>query len=275
VPSRVEVRPARSWLPKSLIPRGVNGIRKRGRLRVGYLPDNLPFAYQNKQGELVGLDIELAHRLAEDLGVGLSFIPVQDAEMDEMLESRKVDIAMAGIPLSVLTSADAALTVPYLETTMAFIVDDHEREQFATWKAMAGLPSLRIAVVADHYFRSKLERAFPNAEVIELESARDFFEGSSKKADALLYTAEAGATWTLLYPAYSVVIPRPRTPTMPLAFAVDREDTELRAFLDRWIELSKGTGVIQRAYDHWFLGEDAVEKKPRWSILRNVLQWTK
>jgi hypothetical protein len=28
---------------------------------------------------------------------------------------------------------------------------------------------------------------------------------------------------------------------------------------------------VQRAYDYWVLGRGAEEKKPRWSILRDVL----
>ena len=35
----------------------------------GYLPDALPFAFFNSTDELVGFDIELAHRLAGELGV--------------------------------------------------------------------------------------------------------------------------------------------------------------------------------------------------------------
>ena len=37
-------------------------VRERGVLRVGYMPDALPFAFFNEKGDLVGLDIELAHR---------------------------------------------------------------------------------------------------------------------------------------------------------------------------------------------------------------------
>ena len=182
-------------------------------------------------------------------------------------------LQMAVPPLSLLISMDAALTQPYLEMTLAFIVDDHTRNRFATWEDMSAIPNLRIAVVEDHYFEPKLERAFPEAEVVELSSVREFFEDRSSDADALLYTAEAGATWTLLYPDFSVVVPRPESPVMPIAFAVEREDDELRVFLDRWIELSTGTGVIRRAYDHWVLGVGAVEEKPRWSIVRDVLHW--
>ena len=45
-------------------------------LRVGYLPDNLPFAFFNAAGDLVGFDIEMAHTLARDLRVELEFVPI-------------------------------------------------------------------------------------------------------------------------------------------------------------------------------------------------------
>ena len=47
----------------------LQSIRDRGMLRVGYMPDALPFSFFNVKGELVGFDIELAHPLASELGV--------------------------------------------------------------------------------------------------------------------------------------------------------------------------------------------------------------
>jgi hypothetical protein len=32
-------------------------------------------------------------------------------------------------------------------------------------------------------------------------------------------------------------------------------------------------GAIQRSYDYWILGQGAVDKKQRWSIMRDVLGW--
>jgi len=31
--------------------------------------------------------------------------------------------------------------------------------------------------------------------------------------------------------------------------------------------------MIDRAYDYWILGQGAVVKRPRWSIVRDVLGW--
>lgn len=52
-------------------------IRDRGVLRVGYLPDALPFSFFNATGDLVGFDVDLAHRLAGELRVKLEFVPIE------------------------------------------------------------------------------------------------------------------------------------------------------------------------------------------------------
>ena len=49
----------------------------RETLRVGYLPDNLPFAFFNAAGKLVGFDIEMAHILARELGLALELMPIE------------------------------------------------------------------------------------------------------------------------------------------------------------------------------------------------------
>jgi hypothetical protein len=43
--------------------------------------------------------------------------------------------------------------------------------------------------------------------------------------------------------------------------------------VDTWIELKKKDRTIARLYDYWILGRSAVEREPRWSIMRNVLHW--
>lgn len=92
--------------------------------------------------------------------------------------------------------------------------------------------------------------------------------------DFLFVSAEVGSAWTLLYPAYSVVVPKPvNNSSAPLAYALAGHDADLKNFVDHWLELKKKDKTIQRLYDHWILGKTAVEKEPRWSVIRNVLHW--
>ena len=47
-------------------------ILDKGMLQVGYRANNLPCSFLSSGSELVGFDVEMAHILAEDLGVELA-----------------------------------------------------------------------------------------------------------------------------------------------------------------------------------------------------------
>jgi hypothetical protein len=79
---------------------GLERIRARGTIRVGYLPDYLPFAYFNAAGNLVGFDVEMAHTLARDLRVGLEFVPMVREQVAEQVNSGYCDIMMSGVPVT-------------------------------------------------------------------------------------------------------------------------------------------------------------------------------
>ena len=68
-------------------------IRRRGVLTVGYLPDSLPYAFFNAAGDLVGLDVELAHRLAAELNVSLEFVPLDRDRAADQVNAGECDIA--------------------------------------------------------------------------------------------------------------------------------------------------------------------------------------
>jgi ABC-type amino acid transport substrate-binding protein len=76
-----------------------------------------------------------------------------------------------------------------------------------------------------------------------------------------------------MYPAYSVVVPGPEPIRVPLAYPIAKRDQALAAFVNTWIALKRKDGTLDAAYAHWILGRDAAPRRPRWSILRNVLHW--
>jgi Na+/H+-dicarboxylate symporter/ABC-type amino acid transport substrate-binding protein len=249
-------------------------IRERGTLRVGYMADRLPFSYTNNAGGLVGFDVEIVHLLARELGVSLEFAPTDFASLPEHISQGLFDIAISGIPIITSYIEKMSFSDPYLDVTLALVVQDFRRPDFETMEKIADMDDLRIGILADlDYFVSALENAFPRAEVIELSNPREFFEAAGPEVDAVLASAEAGAAWTLLYPNFQVVVPEPSRVAQPLGFPVGSGDQELVSFLNRWIDLKKKSGAMQAIYDHWILGEGAEETGPRWSILRDVLHW--
>ena len=88
-----------------------------------------------------------------------------------------------------------------------------------------------------------------------------------------MFSAESGSAWSLLYPDYAVVIPQPDVLAVPLAYPMARGDRDMVDFINAWIDLKKKDATIETLYNRWILGQGAIKKEPRWSIIRDVLHW--
>ena len=247
-------------------------IRERGRLRVGFR-EFLPLAFFHENGELVGLDIEMAHLLARDLGVGLELVPVALTDATEHLASGAVDVVMPGLAITPTRLETIRFSQPYLDLTLAFAVPDHRRDDFDSRAALQRLSAPRIAVPPAPYYRDMLQRYLPRAELVELDRPEAFFEGEAGDLDAFLFAAEGISAWSLLHPEFSVAIPHPDVVKVPVAYAVAGGDEEMASFLSGWIDLKRKDGTLEALYDHWILGLDADLEGPRWSVIRDVLHW--
>jgi Na+/H+-dicarboxylate symporter/ABC-type amino acid transport substrate-binding protein len=256
-----------------LIGSRLDHINSSGMLQVGYRPNNLPCSFLTPEGELVGFDVEMAYSLAEDLGVGLSFVPFEFDRLGGMLSSGKIDLAMSCVASLPDRYAYASFSRSYLDLTLAFIVPDYQRNLFADIESLRAHDGLEIALVSSNYFRTHIARMLPNAKIIALEAAEDFFTDSAHGADALLLTAEEGAAYAYRYPRYTVVKAKRGGIRTPAAYAVPKGDAEMIEFVSNWVDLKQKEGSVEALYDYWMLGGAVKNTEPRWSIIRDVLHW--
>jgi ABC-type amino acid transport substrate-binding protein len=251
-------------------------ITSSGTLRVGYDAEALPFAFYNSRNELVGYDICFAHRLAGDLGVSLEFIPVKRGQVREYLDGEICDIVMSAFPMRVDDLGKMNFTRPYMEMKAAFIVKDYRKKEFQKRSDIAAMGVMRVAVTpANSSEDRRLLRAYlPNAQLVELESIRDFF-CKPEVADALLTTDKIGKAWALLCPEFGVAVPKPHLFVYDLAYPIPvaKGDFVFLEYLNHWLNLQQTSGVVAQQFDYWILGKTPYRKKPRWSIIRNVLCW--
>jgi hypothetical protein len=105
----------------------LEAVRARGRIRVGFIPGQRPYCHVNARGELVGFDVEMAHALAQELGVAVEFAPVPRDRIVEVLEAGRVDVVMAGVLLTTQRASRVEFSPPYLDETLAFVVLDRRR----------------------------------------------------------------------------------------------------------------------------------------------------
>jgi len=270
VESTVALTP--SPAPETSLP-PLETIDARKVLRVGFLPAALPYAFFNNDGGLVGFDIELAHRLAREMGVTLAFVPVDRKRMAEQLAEGYCDLVMSGVVMTAERTRDILFSDTYLDETVAFVVPDDQREQYVSWDEIRARKTLTIAVPDVPYYVAKLREMLPRAHVEVYHDLAVLFDGAAAHVDAMALPAERGSAWTLMYPAFSVVVPGPDQIRVPLAYPIGKRDEALARFVNTWIGLKRKDGTIDLAYKHWILGTDAAPRQPRWSILRNVLHW--
>ena len=124
--------------------------------------------------------------------------------------------------------------------------------------------------------RFELKQASLHAKVVPLTSAREYFTQDPSDPDAveaLVFSAEAGSAWSLVYPQFSVAVPRPAVIKQPLAYAVALGSRDLARFLDQWILLKQRDGTVDRLFEHWITGERREQAGQRWSVIRDVLGW--
>jgi Na+/H+-dicarboxylate symporter/ABC-type amino acid transport substrate-binding protein len=251
-------------------------IRRRSVIKVGFDEDRYPFTFYNDAGNLVGFEVDLLAMLAADLDVRLEFIPAKTWDkLGPWLNNGRIDIA-ATIPFLSSLISQAELSTPYLEGTVSLVVEDHRRHEFSTLASIQKLPSIKVGVDYDPQTAKKeFETFFPgtNATMVRIDTLRDFFDKKVVGIDAVVEIAEAGTAWTLLYPKFSVVIPKPHIRKTPVGYAVARRNHELVEYLNDWVLAKKGDGSIRRIYNHWVLGQGALKTEPRWSVIRNVLKW--
>jgi Na+/H+-dicarboxylate symporter len=248
-------------------------IADRGFLRVGYIGQNLPYAFFNADGALVGFDVEMAYRLTRELDVDLEFVPVDPHRLATELASGCCDIVMTGYSMTTERARDMTFSDPYMDETLALLVQDHRRTEFSTLANIQAMDDLTIGVPNLPYYITKLRAALPDADLVPIDDIGQIFDDWPSDRDAVLLTAERGSAFTLLYPQYAVVIPQPAIVRAPLAYPVPRGDSEYVAFVNSWIALKQRDNTIERLHAYWVLGQQAAKTEPRWSILRNVLGW--
>jgi Na+/H+-dicarboxylate symporter/ABC-type amino acid transport substrate-binding protein len=279
------------WMDRPVIARQYNGdlpppepavaltgrldiIAKRGSLRVGYLKESLPFAFRNDKGEVVGFDVEMAHRLASDLGVDLELVRVKRENIDNLFNTGQIDIVMSGLAMTPTRARQWAFSAAPLDLSMGFLVPDFKRKQFSSVADLRLRQNLTLGIVqSDPAFTRGVQRVLPLATMVDITSPRPFLRGERTELDAVVYSAEGGSAWTLIYPSYSVVVPQDVQVKVPTGYPLPKGDAEWAGFISNWVVMSIKNGTVANLFDHWIGGGGARPEEPRWSVIRNVLHW--
>ena len=249
-------------------------VRERRMLEICVLGENMPYVFTSRTSELIGLDVEMGHLLARDLGVDAEFVVTRVADLPPLLRDGRCDIAMSGLAVTPLRSQLMRFSMPYMSETLAFMVRDDLRGEFSTWASIRTLGPIKVGTADVPYYIAKARERAPN---LVLEPVSFDLDPLVTRPDleAFLVPAERGSVLTLLHPEFAIAVPDPDRIKVPLAYGLPEADPDWAAFVNNWIELKQADGTIDALFEQWVMGVPANGAPPRWSIIRNVLHWTR
>jgi len=145
-------------------------IQSRGELVVAVLGVDQPPFFEERDGHLVGLDIDLAKEIASKLGVKVRFN--RDAKtfdgVVDLLAHGQADIAVSKLSRTLPRAQEISFSTPYLSLKHALLLN---RVKFAELAHGRPLPEVirsyngTLGVVADSSYAQYAQMYFPNAQI--------------------------------------------------------------------------------------------------------------
>ncbi|MEZ8821936.1 transporter substrate-binding domain-containing protein [Vibrio sp. 10N.222.54.A1] len=226
-------------------------INERGSIRVG-MSTFVPWAMRNKQGDLVGFEIDVAKRLAEDSGWKVEFVPTAWDGIIPSLLSKKFDVIIGGMSITEARAKSVLFTEPYSHSGVQLAANKELAEGFTQ---ISDFDSRRVKIAARRgAFTVQVAReTFPKAKVLQFDDdAQAFQEVLNGNAHAVIASSPK-PEHEAIKNADTLFIPfEERLSKGNEAFAVRLGETDKAEFFNEWIKARTEDGWLKERYEYWF-----------------------
>ncbi len=226
-------------------------VLERGVLRVGFATF-VPWAMKDKTGQFTGFEIEVARRLAKDMGVTVEFVPTKWSGIIPALLTGKFDIIAGGMGILPERNLKVNFSRPYEYSGMSIMA---HKEVAAGFDSLADFNAPGVTVVAriGTTAADAVKKFMPRADM-------RLFDGESQAIQELLNGRAHAMVASAPLPAFTVAdnpdklfLPLEETFTRePIGFAVRKGDPDFLNFLDNWILVMDSQGWLKERYAYWF-----------------------
>jgi polar amino acid transport system substrate-binding protein len=143
----------------------VHRIVESGRLRVGMSGVQPPLNMKNRDGELIGLDVDVAEALADAMDLELELIERPFADLLSGLEKNEFDLVISSLTITPARNARVAFAGPYLISGATLLTRENLLEELED-PAELGSPERTWGALAGSTGEALIREAFPSAKVV-------------------------------------------------------------------------------------------------------------
>ena len=223
----------------------------RGTLYVG-MTLIVPWAMRNKNGEFIGFEIDVAQRLAGDMGVKVEFMPTDYPDLVPALQAGDFDIIISGLGITPSRNLLVNCTQPYNSYVLGIAVN---RQQLPEVSSVDDLNKSEIFIARRGFDTESIRKQyFPLARCHRFDDDADGFRATlSGKTHAVMTLEPKPRFITAQHPNVLYQPPALQTlKTYHAAFELNKGDPDSLNFYNNWIFLRNNDGWLADRRAYWF-----------------------
>ena len=231
----------------------IETIKQNGVLRVG-MSTFVPWAMRDKEGELIGFEIDVATELAKDMGVEVEFIPTAWDGIIPALLAGKFDVIIGGMTITPERNLTVNFSAPYAHSSLG-VMANKELAEGLSWPDDYNSPDVTFVCRRGATPCTYIAETFPKA------TLRQFDDQSQTTQELMNGNAHAEIS-SQPRPAFTVY-DNPEVLFAPTderidpgneAFALRKGDPDALNYFSNWVLIKKSSGWLEERHSYWFGG---------------------
>jgi len=230
---------------------------ERPLLRVGVTTNSPPLVFR-RNGQVTGLEAEMAHKLAAALGRELRFLELPWEEQTAALLDGRTDVIMSGMSITQPRRVRVAFGAPYLRSGLAVLMRRSDSERYDSLETVR-LSTARVGVVQGTTGEVFVRNELPDSQVAlypTFAAAKD--ELQNGLVDVAIHDIPM-VVWMVSKHEGELALLRKRLGEDQLAWAFRPADTALRTACDHVLEGWKRDGTLDAMIKRWLPYWSAVD----------------
>lgn len=234
----------------------IETIKRRDAIKIG-LSLFMPWTMRDVNGELIGFEIDVGRKLAEDMGVEAEFIPTAWDGIIPALISGKFDVIISGMSITPQRNLTVNFTQPYAYTGATIVANRRLTEGFSLEDYNS--PEVSFAVRRATLGAVVVVNTFPDAELLLFDDeAATMQEVLNGTAHATIASEPAPSSYARTYPDILHIPFDQLFDEQSEGFAVRKGDPDALNFFNHWIASHLRSGWLQERHDYWFKTDEWV-----------------
>jgi polar amino acid transport system substrate-binding protein len=240
----------------------IDRILQRKELIVGITGNQPPLNATTKEGQIIGLDADLATYMAAAMGVKLSFSPMPFAELLPALLTGKVDVVISGMSMSPDRNLKVAFVGPYFISGKSIVTKAEKADSLSSPADLAA-PDVKIVALEGSTSQTLIKTVIPAA---QLQTTTDYDKALelviAGKVDAMVADYPFCALAVLRNPEKKLATLDEPFTFEPLGIALPGDDPLLINWVQNYLMTLQGSDGLQNMVERWFKDSSWLSKLP-------------